>query len=302
MQQQNFRIKSGIKGLDLLFNGGFIKNSVISVVGGSGTGKTTMALKYIHQGLIDGDHILYISFEEEPTKLIEEAASLGIKFDSLIENPSDIIHLVESDRLVEFMTTILPALAKKLKSNKVKHTRIVIDPLTPLLWEFQSEREQRKVLTKAYYYLRSLGTVLQTIEETNAFGSGNLNTTEIRVPIYLSDSTIHIQNLGLGGDFNRTCKVVKSRKTKHYEGLFPLYFSYGEGIVIDTSSIMKQNDIKPSNEKILDIINGQLVEWGKGSDPKKKVIAKLAKKILTEENDINSTIKYEIIQRLVSIH
>ena len=65
---------------------------------------------------------------------------------------------------------------------------------------------------------------------------------------------------------------------------------------------MKQNDIKPSNEKILDIINGQLVEWGKGSDPKKKVIAKLAKKILTEENDINSTIKYEIIQRLVSIH
>lgn len=298
---QNDRIKSGIKGLDTLFYGGLIKNSIISIVGGSGTGKTTMALQYIHQGLIDGDHILYISFEEEPKKLISEAESIGIKFSNLIDNPSDLIHLVESDRLVEFMSTILPGLAKKLKNNNTKHTRVVIDPITPLLWEFASEREQRKILTKAYYYLRSLGTIIQTVEEPNAFGADRLKTTEIRVPIYLSDSIVHIQNLGLGGKFSRTCKIIKSRKTNHYEGLYPIYFSYGDGVVIDTSSITTDSGTSMKQKELYQIVKSQLKEWDKGDNPKKKIIAKLAKKILAENDEVNPSVKYEIIQQLVKI-
>ena len=54
------RISSGIEGLDVLMNGGIIKNSINSIVGSSGTGKTTFALAYLYQGLLEGDHTLYI--------------------------------------------------------------------------------------------------------------------------------------------------------------------------------------------------------------------------------------------------
>ena len=137
------RISSGIEGLDVLLHGGLIKNSINSIVGSSGTGKTTFALAYVYQGLLEGDHILYLSFEETPSKLLTEAESLGIQIRNIAKNHEDLIHLVESEKIVEFMTNILPALAQKLKHKNLKHTRIILDPLTPILWEFPTEKEQR---------------------------------------------------------------------------------------------------------------------------------------------------------------
>ncbi len=276
------RVSSGIEGIDKLLHGGMIKNSINSVVGSSGTGKTTVALAYVYQGLLEGDHILYLSFEETPSKLLAEADALGIKIKEISSNYNDLIHLVESEKIVEFMTNILPALAQKLKHKNVKHTRIILDPLTPILWEFPSEKEQRKVLTKIYHHLSSLGTVLQTIEEPNAFGQTDIGAVETRVPIYLSDSVIHIQNLGLGGKYNRTCKIVKSRRTAHHEGIYPLNFVVGQGIVIDTSSIPEVSEEPLATDaRYLELMK-RVKEMSKDKDPKKRIIAQIAKNLLGE--------------------
>lgn len=285
------RISSGIEGLDKLLQGGMIKNSINSIVGSSGTGKTTVALAYVYQGLLEGDHILYLSFEETPSKLLAEADSLGIKIKEISNNYNDLIHLVESEKIVEFMTNILPALAQKLKHKNVKHTRIILDPLTPILWEFPSEKEQRKVLTKIYHHLSSLGTVLQTIEEPNAFGQTDIGAIETRVPIYLSDSVVHIQNLGLGGKYNRTCKIVKSRRTAHHEGIYPLNFVVGQGIAIDTSSIPETNEEPLATDaRYLELMK-KVKELSKDKDPKKRIIAQIAKNLLgdrTKREDVSS--------------
>lgn len=274
------RISSGIEGLNKLLQGGLIKNSINSIVGSSGTGKTTVALAYVYQGLLEGDHILYLSFEETPSKLLAEAEALGIKIKEISSNYNDLIHLVESEKIVEFMTNILPALAQKLKHKNVKHTRIILDPLTPILWEFPSEKEQRKVLTKIYHHLSSLGTVLQTIEEPNAFGQTDIGAVETRVPIYLSDSVVHIQNLGLGGKYNRTCKIIKSRRTAHHEGIYPLNFVVGQGIAIDTSSIPDiSEEPLATDARYLELMK-KVKEMSKDKDPKKRIIAQIAKNLL----------------------
>jgi len=292
------RISSGIEGLDKLLQGGMIKNSINSVVGSSGTGKTTVALAYVYQGLLEGDHILYLSFEETPSKLIAEAESLGIKIKEISSNYNDLIHLVESEKIVEFMTNILPALAQKLKHKNVKHTRIILDPLTPILWEFPSEKEQRKVLTKIYHHLSSLGTVLQTIEEPNAFGQTDIGAVETRVPIYLSDSVIHIQNLGLGGKYNRTCKIIKSRRTAHHEGIYPLNFVVGQGIVIDTSSI-PDIIVEPlaTDTRYLELMK-KVKEMSKDKDPKKRIIAQIAKNLLGDREKREDTRSIDLVNVL----
>ena len=292
------RISSGIEGLDVLLQGGLIKNSINSIVGSSGTGKTTFALAYVYQGLLEGDHILYLSFEETPSKLMSEAESLGIKIKEIAKNYNDLIHLVESEKIVEFMTNILPALAQKLKYKNVKHTRIILDPLTPILWEFPSEKDQRKVLTKIYHHLSSLGTVLQTIEEPNAFGQTDIGAIETRVPIYLSDSVIHIQNLGLGGKYNRTCKVVKSRRTAHHEGIYPLEFAYGPGISIDTSSVDEViTDSKVNDVRYLEL-KKKIKEMSKDKDPKKQIIAQIATNLLGERKKRENKENIELVNVL----
>ena len=292
------RISSGIKGIDVLLQGGMIKNSVNSIVGGSGTGKTTFALAYLYQGLLNGDHTLYLSFEETPSKLIGEAEALGIDIRGLTNDAEDLIHLVESEKIVEFMTNILPALAQKLKHRNVKHTRIVLDPLTPILWEFPSEKEQRKVLTKIYQHLSSLGTVLQTVEEPNAFGQTDIGAIETRVPIYLSDTVVHIQNLGLGGKYNRTCKIVKSRRTAHHEGIFPMHFEHGPGIVIDTSSIKVDHTEPSAYDTRYNELMKKVKQMSKDKDPKKRIIAQIAKNLLNDRQEKGD--KIELIDALTS--
>ena len=292
------RISSGIEGIDKLLQGGMIKNSINSVVGSSGTGKTTVALAYVYQGLLEGDHILYLSFEETPSKLLAEAEALGIKIKEISSNYNDLIHLVESEKIVEFMTNILPALAQKLKHKNVKHTRIILDPLTPILWEFPSEKEQRKVLTKIYHHLSSLGTVLQTIEEPNAFGQTDIGAVETRVPIYLSDSVIHIQNLGLGGKYNRTCKIVKSRRTAHHEGIYPLNFVVGQGIAIDTSSIPDSvEEPLATDARYLELMK-KVKEMSKDKDPKKRIIAQIAKNLLGDREKRENTNSIDLVNVL----
>ena len=292
------RISSGIEGLDVLLQGGLIKNSINSIVGSSGTGKTTFALAYVYQGLLEGDHILYLSFEETPSKLMSEAESLGIKIKEIAKNYNDLIHLVESEKIVEFMTNILPALAQKLKYKNVKHTRIILDPLTPILWEFPSEKDQRKVLTKIYHHLSSLGTVLQTIEEPNAFGQTDIGAVETRVPIYLSDSVIHIQNLGLGGKYNRTCKIVKSRRTAHHEVIYPLEFAFGPGISLDTSSVAEIiTDSKANDVRYLEL-KKKIKKMSKDKDPKKQIIAQIANNLLGEREKREGKENIELVNVL----
>ena len=292
------RISSGIEGLDVLLQGGMIKNSINSIVGSSGTGKTTVALAYIYQGLLEGDHTLYLSFEETPSKLIAGAEALGIRIKEVSQNFTELIHLVESEKIVEFMTNILPALAQKLKHKNVRHTRIILDPLTPILWEFPSEKEQRKVLTKIYQHLSSLGTVLQTVEEPNAFGQTDIGAVETRVPIYLSDTVVHIQNLGLGGKYNRTCKIVKSRRTAHHEGIFPMHFAHGSGIAIDTSSIQVEYNEPLAYDTRYKELMKKVKQMSKDKDPKKRIIAQIAKNLLNDRQEKGD--KIELVDALTS--
>jgi KaiC/GvpD/RAD55 family RecA-like ATPase len=229
---------------------------------------------------------------------MSEAESLGIKIKEIAKNYNDLIHLVESEKIVEFMTNILPALAQKLKYKNVKHTRIILDPLTPILWEFPSEKDQRKVLTKIYHHLSSLGTVLQTIEEPNAFGQTDIGAVETRVPIYLSDSVIHIQNLGLGGKYNRTCKIVKSRRTAHHEGIYPLEFAFGPGISIDTSSVAEIiTDSKASDVRYLEL-KKKIKEMSKDKNPKKQIIAQIANNLLGEREKREGKKNIELVNVL----
>jgi circadian clock protein KaiC len=61
----NERISTGIKGLDKMIGGGFIKGSSILISGSSGTGKTILGIQFIMDGLSKNEPGIIISFEED---------------------------------------------------------------------------------------------------------------------------------------------------------------------------------------------------------------------------------------------
>lgn len=73
----NERVSAGIKGLDRMTDGGFIRGSSILVSGSSGTGKTTMGIQFIMDGLTKNEPGVIISLEEDIGQIRENAKLFG---------------------------------------------------------------------------------------------------------------------------------------------------------------------------------------------------------------------------------
>src|ERR1700710_2644493 len=71
------KAKTGIWGLDDILSGGFSRGHLFLVEGAPGTGKTTVALQFLMEGVRAGEKCLYITLSETERELREGAASHG---------------------------------------------------------------------------------------------------------------------------------------------------------------------------------------------------------------------------------
>ena len=78
------RVKTGIRGLDEMLFGGFLPQTANLVEGAPGTGKTTIGMQFIYNGITKFDEPgLIITFEEFPQQYYHDAAAFGWDFGQL---------------------------------------------------------------------------------------------------------------------------------------------------------------------------------------------------------------------------
>src|SRR5436309_7867091 len=85
VEQNAGKAKTGIWGLDDILSGGFSRGHVFLVEGAPGTGKTTVALQFLLEGVRAGEKCLYITLSETERELREGAASHGWTLDDRLE-------------------------------------------------------------------------------------------------------------------------------------------------------------------------------------------------------------------------
>lgn len=246
------RIPSGIAGFDKLIEGGVLKNTTNTVFGVTGTGKTTSAIQFALAGLYGGDHALYITFEQSPENIMRQAESIGLpELRTFYEDEKIIFHHATGEEVVEFLSTSLPATVNDLKDVISIHSRVIIDSLTPVLWELGEKKTQRKVLASALATLQELGTILTVVEESNRYRTGE-SIEETETTLFLSDAIFHLQFLGLGGLFNRTLRILKCRGTQHGEDVYPFVFTKGNGITLFIHEAEKHPEMQLQFSSIFD--------------------------------------------------
>ncbi|WMW23161.1 ATPase domain-containing protein [Methanolobus mangrovi] len=234
------RIPTGIAGLDRVIEGGVRDNTTFLVVGSSGTGKSTFAMQYLNYGLEHGENGLYISMEEPPEQIMREAKMLGFNLDKYYEKELFFFHSKGKD-FVKLVDEQLPALVEANRNYSVK-TRVIIDPLTPLIWAIQDKQEQREIITKLFYTLKQLGPVLITTEEHSS--PGETVGEDVLIPIYMSDGAVHLTYRPIGGAFNRALEIIKMRATRHGEEVYPYIFVRGVGVVVRTTPLVSAEDMR----------------------------------------------------------
>src|SRR5579859_5739278 len=70
-------MRSGIPGLDKLMTTGMRQGDATLVMGPSGVGKTTLAMRWIAQGLEDGERCLFVTFQDTADHLTAMGATFG---------------------------------------------------------------------------------------------------------------------------------------------------------------------------------------------------------------------------------
>lgn len=225
------RVETGIFGLDQLIEGGLNEKSTIVIVGSSGTGKTTFGVQFLMHGIENGEQGLFVSLEESPEQIMSEAEAIGIDLRKHYEKDLFFIHL-KGKNFKKMVEEQLPQLVKARSDYDIS-TRVVIDPITPVLWATNDRLEQRELIGRLFYTLRDLGVVVSTVEEHTK--PGETVGEDVLLPIYLADGALHLEYYPIGGAFSRTLKVIKMRGTHHGEGVYPYMFIRGMGVVVRAS-------------------------------------------------------------------
>jgi KaiC/GvpD/RAD55 family RecA-like ATPase len=238
------KIKSGVYGLNPLLDGGINENSTTVVIGSSGAGKTTFALQFIMRGMEVGDDGVFISLDENQTQILKEAEAMGW---------TNIHDYIAEDRLVfidasgeqfsNFIRVELPDFVNEWKGTK---SRIVIDPLTPVLWATKERYEQRELISFLLKEARKVGTVLCTLEEHGSIS--DLSGAETIIPMYIADCIIHLKYNTLGEVISRNLQIIKCRSSKHSEKSHPYRIIGGLGLTIQHEGLPASDIDKVAKE------------------------------------------------------
>lgn len=222
------RVKTGVEGLDEMLQGGLPENHIVVVMGSFGTGKTTLALQYVIEGLRAGEPCIFISLEEDKDSITKNAAAFGWDIAKAIESKKLGLFKLEPSDAKTTVTRIKSDLPKFIKSFGA--TRVVIDSVSLLNMMFEDDTERRTNLFNLCQLLRSTGaTTLLTAEVKD----DNPRSSRDGLAEYTADGVVLLQSdeRQEGGDVQLTVRILKMRRTGHSRRVKP-YSITDKGIVV----------------------------------------------------------------------
>jgi KaiC/GvpD/RAD55 family RecA-like ATPase len=240
------KIKTGIFGLNELMDGGLNEHSATAIIGPSGAGKTTFAIQFIRRGLERGQEGVFITMDENQEQIIREAVSMGwTSIREYLDAGSLVFIDASAKEFTNFVRQELPVLVEEWKGF---NARIVVDPLTPVMWTIHDDYSRREHVSLLLAALCKVGTVVCTLEEHG--GKGDLSGSETTIPMYIADTVIHLRHNLLGPKPDRTLKIIKFRGSRHDESAHPYKIIKGIGIVVQPTSELGLKD-RAIPEKII---------------------------------------------------
>ena len=225
-EEHFIRVPTGIEGLDEVMEGGLRLGTVNLVGGGAGCGKSILSMQYLIEGIRKYNEAgMYISFEENPEKIIQDFRSFGWDLKTYVAEKKLIILYYTPEQVERFLESGGGIVRDIIETLGVK--RMVVDSLTAFTLLFPTELEKTKGILKLFDSIHDWGvTSLMTSEQ-----EPNPHLHKSTVIEFQVDGVVLLYNIRKGDIRERSLEIFKMRATKHSAKIFPMQIT-NSGVTI----------------------------------------------------------------------
>ena len=258
------RQKTGISELDEVLRGGFLEGDAVMVAGSAGTGKTTLALEHLVNGVTKyHEPGLYLTFEQLPDQIYRDAANFGWDLKKLEEEGKFKVVCTSPDLLLEDdgPEQLLDETIKELRPR-----RMAIDSLNHLEM-YLGQGDLRKEAYRVIRYAKTRNISPIVIWEAAQHSGHSFSVTDVGMS-FLVDCIVLLKFVEIDSSMKKALVIMKMRGSDHDKALreyaiTPAGFRIGSGFS-DYEGIMSGSPRKVASEKFVDMFH-KVAEKRKGS-------------------------------------
>ena len=247
MSESSDRVKTGIKGLDELIEGGLPRGYGFLLLGGPGTGKTTFGVQYLYKGITEhAENGMYVTFDEPPYSIIANSERYGWSVgDAEKQGKLAFVDVSPIKREAKPSTFVPPSLgqsflgAEKFKisdvmaaikevKNKVNAKRCVIDSISALTLQYKDDFEIRQQTLRMIKDLTEMDLTTIMLAENP---EDRQDMTRFGPESFLAQGVIVLHMYRVEESNVKALEVRKMRGAKHTDRLCP-YRITAEGIEV----------------------------------------------------------------------
>lgn len=228
---------TGIKGLDEITGGGLPQGRPTLVCGGTGCGKTLLAMEFLVRGATQFDEPgVFMSFEEKFDELSKNFTSLGFDLNELVNQNRlaiDYVH-IEPSEIEEAGEYDLEGLILRLDYaiDAIGAKRVALDTIEVLFSGLTNENILRSELRRLFRFLKDKGvTAIITGEQ------GEQTFTRFGLEEYVADCVIFLNHIVDHQVATRRLRIVKYRGSAHGTNEYPFLIDHKGFSIMPLSSL-----------------------------------------------------------------
>jgi len=213
---RNPRVPSGIDALDEMMYGGFIPGSANLIEGAPGTGKTTLAMQFIHEGIVRYDEPgLIITFEEFPQQYYHDALGFGWDLKKLEESGKLKIIFSDPQTTLSEFDKLDGDFVNIVEEMNVK--RVAIDSMTHFGSLSVDEVELRDIERKFVNSLKREGVTSILLRENDSL-LGQVNPVSSKIP-FIVDTYMLLRYVEVDSEIQKALLILKMRGSNHFKDI-----------------------------------------------------------------------------------
>ncbi|OLE67993.1 hypothetical protein AUF78_18160 [archaeon 13_1_20CM_2_51_12] len=237
-----------------MLKGGFMPGDAVMLAGSAGTGKTTLALQYLVNGVKLGEPGIYVTFEELPDQIYRDAKNFGWdlrkmeeqdKFRVICTSPSLMLESGSDSLLDDVLRDIQPR-------------RLVVDSLSHLEM-FVKKDDMRMEAYRVIRYLKTRGVSSVLLWESPQISGGSFSVTDVGLS-FLVDCIVALKPVEIESSMRKALVILKMRGSDH-DKRFREFEITSTGIKIESAftnyeGIISGSPRKVASEKFMEMFRG----------------------------------------------